>query len=220
MKASILILALVFLCACTQDPLSRSIAERDIAQACSNGVVGISRIVRIQHDVGATNATVIVEHVNEAGGIVREEFPLVYTGAWQMDAVRLQSWLEEAKRKRVELANKLDLERRDAEMRGMALAEKDSERQIAQWKAQQEATEDREETELLKGPIMIRLTTGKQFQGQLVLSSASDSGIQVKTSEGEYKQVPWQYFYQSDLEKFAKCRKLKPFLDGAIKSSY
>jgi len=64
-----------------------------------------------------------------------------------------------------------------------------------------------------------QLTTGETLVGELLASSANDSGVQVKVGEGEYKRVPWTSFSQDDLKKFAQNKKMEPYVEPFIEIS-
>jgi hypothetical protein len=61
-----------------------------------------------------------------------------------------------------------------------------------------------------------QLTTGETLNGEVLPTSANDSGVQVKVGEGEYKKVPWDAFSQEDLRKFRDNPKLGPLVEPFI----
>lgn len=61
-----------------------------------------------------------------------------------------------------------------------------------------------------------QLTTGKAITGELLPTSASDSGVQIKIADGQYERVPWGNFSQEDLKKLAQIKKLEPFVEPFI----
>jgi hypothetical protein len=61
-----------------------------------------------------------------------------------------------------------------------------------------------------------QLTTGKTISGEVLVTSASDTGVQIKIGDGDYERVPWASFAQEDLKKFAQNRKLEPFVEPFI----
>lgn len=72
---------------------------------------------------------------------------------------------------------------------------------------------------LVSGPVhgaTYKLTTGKEVSGELLSSSATDAGVQVKTGEGQYERVLWGNFSQEDLKELANDAKLRPFVEPFI----
>ena len=61
-----------------------------------------------------------------------------------------------------------------------------------------------------------QLTTGKTVTGELLTTSANDTGVQIKIGDGDYERVPWASFAQDDLKKFAKIKKLESFVEPFI----
>ena len=61
-----------------------------------------------------------------------------------------------------------------------------------------------------------KLTTGETLEGELLPTSASDQGVQIKIGEGQYQRVPWASFSQDDLKTFAKTPKMEPFVQPFI----
>ena len=64
-----------------------------------------------------------------------------------------------------------------------------------------------------------KLANGETLSGEVLPSSANDSGVQVKIAEGEYKRVPWASFSQDDLKKFSHDKKMEPFVEPFIEIS-
>jgi hypothetical protein len=61
-----------------------------------------------------------------------------------------------------------------------------------------------------------KLNTGESIEGEALLTSANDQGMQIKIAEGEYKRVPWNSFSQEDLKTFAKNPKVEPLVEPFI----
>ncbi|HWX21941.1 MAG TPA: hypothetical protein VN578_18730 [Candidatus Binatia bacterium] len=61
-----------------------------------------------------------------------------------------------------------------------------------------------------------KLTTGESLEGEALLTSANDQGVQIKIAEGEYKRAPWTSFSQEDLKTFAKNPKVQPLVEPFI----
>jgi hypothetical protein len=61
-----------------------------------------------------------------------------------------------------------------------------------------------------------QLTTGKSVTGELLTTSANDTGVQIKIADGDYERVPWASFSQEDLKKFVKIKKLESFVEPFI----
>ena len=61
-----------------------------------------------------------------------------------------------------------------------------------------------------------QLNNGETVTGEVLLASANDSGVQVKTGEGEYRRIPWTSFSQEDLKKFAQNKKVEPLVEPFI----
>jgi hypothetical protein len=64
-----------------------------------------------------------------------------------------------------------------------------------------------------------RLVTGETLTGEVLVGAATDTGVQIKVGEGQYKKVPWTSFSQDDLKKFARIPKLAPLVEGFIEIS-
>lgn len=64
-----------------------------------------------------------------------------------------------------------------------------------------------------------KLTTGETLTGEILDTSATDQGVQVKVGEGDYRKVPWANFSQDDLKKFANNRRMQPFVEPFIEIS-
>ena len=60
------------------------------------------------------------------------------------------------------------------------------------------------------------LANGETITGELLVSSANDAGVQIRTGEGEYKKVGWDRFSQEDLKKFVQIKKMEPFVEPFI----
>src|ERR1700682_2350578 len=61
-----------------------------------------------------------------------------------------------------------------------------------------------------------KLTTGETMNGEVLPTSATDAGVQVKVGEGKYEKVPWTSFSQEDLKKFAQNKKMEPLVEPFI----
>lgn len=61
-----------------------------------------------------------------------------------------------------------------------------------------------------------KLTDGKEITGEILPTSATDAGIQIKTGEGQYERVLWGSFSQQDLKAFLPDQKLRPFVEPFI----
>jgi len=48
------------------------------------------------------------------------------------------------------------------------------------------------------------LANGETITGELLVSSANDVGVQIRTGEGKYEKVSWDRFSQEDLKKFVQ----------------
>src|SRR6266850_3169489 len=64
-----------------------------------------------------------------------------------------------------------------------------------------------------------KLTTGETLNGEVLPTSATDAGVQVKVGEGKYEKVPWSSFAQEDLKKFTQNKKMEPFVEPFIEIS-
>ena len=58
-----------------------------------------------------------------------------------------------------------------------------------------------------------KLTNGSYLSGEMLPTTASDAGVQVKTGEGTFQQVPWTSFSQEDLKRFSSNAKLASFIE-------
>jgi hypothetical protein len=58
------------------------------------------------------------------------------------------------------------------------------------------------------------LNDGKTITGEVIRFTAA--GAQIRVGDNQYPTVPWSNFSQSDLKKFAKDTKMKPFVDPFI----
>ena len=61
-----------------------------------------------------------------------------------------------------------------------------------------------------------KLSNGDTLTGELLLGSASDAGVQIKTDDGRYERVPWTSFSQEDLKKLVKVQKLEALVEPFI----
>jgi hypothetical protein len=70
---------------------------------------------------------------------------------------------------------------------------------------------------LLAHADTFQLNDGRALTGEPLFSTAGDTGLKIKTGEGEYEQVPWTAFSQEDLKKFQQQPKLalivEPFIE-------
>jgi hypothetical protein len=64
-----------------------------------------------------------------------------------------------------------------------------------------------------------KLTTGETLNGEVLPTSATDAGVQVKVGEGKYEKVPWTSFSQEDLKKFTQNKKMEPLVEPFIEIS-
>src|SRR5262245_36565570 len=60
------------------------------------------------------------------------------------------------------------------------------------------------------------LANGENITGELLISSANDAGVQIRTGEGKYEKVAWDRFSQEDLKKFVQVKKMEPFVEPFI----
>ena len=60
------------------------------------------------------------------------------------------------------------------------------------------------------------LTDGRTVSGELLLSSATDVGVQLKTGEGVYEKFTWAEFSQKSLKDLATKPKLGQFVEAFI----
>jgi hypothetical protein len=61
-----------------------------------------------------------------------------------------------------------------------------------------------------------KLNTGETLNGEVLPTSATDAGVQIKVGEGKYEKVPWTSFSQEDLKKFAQNKKMDPLVEPFI----
>src|SRR5258705_11691933 len=61
-----------------------------------------------------------------------------------------------------------------------------------------------------------KLTTGETLSGEVLPTSATDAGVQVKVGDGKYEKVPWSRFSQEDLKKFALNKQMEPLVEHLI----
>lgn len=66
------------------------------------------------------------------------------------------------------------------------------------------------------GADTYKLNTGETVNGEILPTSSSDQGVQVKVGEGQYQKIPWSSFSQEDLKTFAKNQKMQPFVEPFI----
>ena len=64
-----------------------------------------------------------------------------------------------------------------------------------------------------------KLTTGETLNGEVLPTSATDAGVQIKVGEGKYEKVPWTSFSQEDLKKFTQNKKMDPLVEPFIEIS-
>lgn len=64
-----------------------------------------------------------------------------------------------------------------------------------------------------------QLNDGRTLTGEPLFSTAGDTGLKIKTGDGEYEQVPWTAFSQEDLKKFQATPKLGPLVEPFIEIS-
>ena len=61
-----------------------------------------------------------------------------------------------------------------------------------------------------------QLNDGRTLTGDLLMSSANDVGIQIKTGEGKYEKVSWSDFSQAALREIGQKPKLGQFVEAFI----
>ena len=61
-----------------------------------------------------------------------------------------------------------------------------------------------------------QLNNGRTLTGEILVSSANDAGVQVKTGEGVYEKVSWTDFSQAALKELAQKPKLAAFVEPFI----
>jgi len=61
-----------------------------------------------------------------------------------------------------------------------------------------------------------KLNNNESITGEVLISSANDSGVQIKVGDGKYERVPWGNFSQEDLKKFKENKKLEPLVEPYI----
>ena len=61
-----------------------------------------------------------------------------------------------------------------------------------------------------------KLSTGETLIGDVMATTATDQGVQIKVGEGEYQKVPWASFSQDDLKAFARNQRMQPFVEPFI----
>ena len=62
----------------------------------------------------------------------------------------------------------------------------------------------------------IQLNNGRSISGEILVSSANDAGVQVKTGEGVYERVSWSEFSQATLKELAQMPKLATLVEPFI----
>jgi hypothetical protein len=66
------------------------------------------------------------------------------------------------------------------------------------------------------GADAFKLNNGETLNGEAMVPTANDQGMQIKVGDGQYQKVPWGNFSQDDLKNFAKNSKLEPFVQPFI----
>src|SRR5438477_296173 len=66
---------------------------------------------------------------------------------------------------------------------------------------------------------LANFSTGETLNGEVLSTSATDAGVQVKVGEGKYEKVPWTSFSQEDLKKFSQNKKMEPLVEPFIEVS-
>lgn len=61
-----------------------------------------------------------------------------------------------------------------------------------------------------------QLNDGRALTGEILVSSANDAGVQVKTGEGTYERVSWSDFSQATLKELSQKPKLTQFVEPFI----
>lgn len=61
-----------------------------------------------------------------------------------------------------------------------------------------------------------KLTNGQEVTGEMLPTSANETGVQVKVGDGQYERVLWGNFSQEDLRTFAQNPKLQPLVEPFI----
>jgi hypothetical protein len=61
-----------------------------------------------------------------------------------------------------------------------------------------------------------KLTSGQEISGEILPTTATDAGVQIKTGEGTFQQVSWTSFSQEDLKRFSGNAKLAGFIEPFI----
>jgi hypothetical protein len=61
-----------------------------------------------------------------------------------------------------------------------------------------------------------KLNSGESLNGEAMVATANDQGLQIKIAEGQYQKVPWGNFSQDDLKKFARNAKIEQFVQPFI----
>ena len=64
-----------------------------------------------------------------------------------------------------------------------------------------------------------KLTTGETMEGEVLIATGNDQGVQIKVGEGDYQRVPWTSFSQEDLRNFNKNQRMQPFVEPFIEIS-
>ncbi len=60
------------------------------------------------------------------------------------------------------------------------------------------------------------LANGTTLTGELLLSSANDTGVQIKVGDGKYEKLTWTAFSQEDLKRLSQNQKLAPLIEPFI----
>jgi hypothetical protein len=66
------------------------------------------------------------------------------------------------------------------------------------------------------GADTYKLTDGRTVTGELLLSTATEAGVKLKTGDSDYQNVPWGSFSQEDLKTFAANKKIEPLVEPFI----
>ena len=64
-----------------------------------------------------------------------------------------------------------------------------------------------------------KLSDGQELTGDVMPTTANDGGVQIKTGESTFQQVPWTSFSQDDLKNLARNPKLATFAEPFIESN-
>lgn len=69
---------------------------------------------------------------------------------------------------------------------------------------------------LAVGAETFQLNDGRTITGEMLVSSANDAGVQIKTGDGAYERVGWSDFSQAALKVIAQTPKLAPLVEPFI----